>query len=265
MNDTRRQFLTGTALAAAAAAAATVSESEPVQAQGRRKTYVLVHGAWHGGWCWRRVTPLLRAKGHDVFTPTLTGLGDRAHLARPDVGLETHIQDVIAMMEMEGLLDVTLVGHSYAGAVVQGVADRVPSRIARMVYLDAYVLENGKSLADYIPAERREGFLKTGEHGGFPSFPAQAFGVTNPDEAAWVQSRLVNQPYLTFTQKQRLSGPPPKVPHLYIACTQPAMGPFTPIAAGLRKNPAWKVVELKTGHDAMVIAPRPLAELLLAG
>ena len=258
--NTRRQFMAGTTLAAAAA---TVAGSSAVRAQGRKKTYVLVHGAWHGGWCWQRVTPLLRAKGHDVFTPTLTGLGDRAHLARPDVGLDTHIQDVVAMMEMEGLLDVTLVGHSYAGAVVQGVADRVPSRIARMVYLDAYVLENGKSLADYIPAERREGFLKSGEQGGFPSFPPQAFGVTNPDDAVWLQSRLVKQPYLTFTEKQRLSGPPPKVPHLYIECTQPAMGPFTPIAAALRKVPAWKVVELKTGHDAMVIAPRPLADLLL--
>jgi len=157
-------------------------------------TYVLVHGGWHGGWCWQRVTPLLRAKGHDVFTPTLTGLGDRAHLARPDVGLDTHIQDVVAMMEMEGLLDVTLVGHSYAGAVVQGVADRVPSRIARMVYLDAYVLENGKSLADYIPAERREGFLKSGEQGGFPPFPPQAFGVTKQKILLSLTLTLVMRP-----------------------------------------------------------------------
>ena len=259
---TRRRFLTSAALAAAAASVP-LSVSAPARAQARKRTYVLVHGAWHGGWCWGRVAPMLRAKGHEVYTPTLTGLGDRAHLARPDIDLDTHIKDVVATMEMEGALDVVLVGHSYAGAVISGVADRVPSRIASMVYLDAYVLENGKSLVDYVPAERREGFVKSGEAEGFKPFPAAAFGVTDPSDAAWVGSRLVNQPFRTFTQPLRLAGPPPKVSHTYIACTQPAMGPFTPIAAALRKSPAWKVVELKTGHDAMVMQPRQLTNLLL--
>jgi pimeloyl-ACP methyl ester carboxylesterase len=259
--STRRRFLTTAALAAAAA---TVSIAPPAaRAQARRKTFVLVHGAWHGAWCWSRVAPMLRAQGHDVFTPTLTGLGDRAHLGRPDTDLDTHIKDVVATMETEGLLAVVLIGHSYAGMVVSGVADRVPSRISRMVYLDAYVVENGKSLVDYVPAERREGFVKSGEANGFPPFPPQAFGVTDPNDAAWVGSRLTNQPFRTFTQPLRLANPPPKVPHTYIACVDPAMGPFTPIAAALRRSPAWKVVDLKTGHDAMVTKPRELTNLLL--
>jgi pimeloyl-ACP methyl ester carboxylesterase len=172
---------------------------------------------------------------------------------------------VIALMDMEGLLDVTLVGHSYAGIVTQGVADRVPSRLASLVYLDAYVVQPGKSLVDYVPADRREGFVKSGEAEGFKPFPAAHFGVTDPNDIAWVGSRLVNQPFRTFTQPLTLSNPPPKVPHTYIACTQPAMGPFTPIAAALRNIPSWKVVELKTGHDAMVTQPRALANLLLQG
>jgi pimeloyl-ACP methyl ester carboxylesterase len=257
---TRRRFIAGAALAAAAA---TVPLTGVALAQARRKTYVLVHGAWHGAWCWQRVTPLLRARGHEVYTPTLTGLGERAHLRRPDTDLDTHIRDVIALMEMEGLLDVTLVGHSYAGIVTQGVADRVPSRLRSLVYLDAYVVQNGKSLVDYVPAERREPFVKSGEADGFKPFPAQHFGLSDPNDIAWVGSKLVNQPFRTFTQPLTLSGPPPKVPHTYIACTQPAMGPFTPIANALRSNPAWKVVELKTGHDAMVSDPRGLANLLL--
>src|SRR5437763_6310667 len=101
-------------------------------------TYVLVHGAWHGGWCWQRVTPLLRAAGHEVYTPTLTGLGERAHLGTPDVGLATHVEDIVTMLEYEDLTDVVLVGHSYAGMVITGVAHAVPSRLTHLVYLDAF-------------------------------------------------------------------------------------------------------------------------------
>jgi pimeloyl-ACP methyl ester carboxylesterase len=117
----------------------------------RRSTYVLVHPAWHGGWCWKKVTPLLQAKGHDVYTPTLTGLGERSHLAHPDVGLETHIQDILNVLKYEDLSDVILVGHSSSGVVITGVADRTPERIAHLVYLDAFVPENGQSMMDIVP------------------------------------------------------------------------------------------------------------------
>jgi pimeloyl-ACP methyl ester carboxylesterase len=111
-------------------------------------TYVLVHGGWHGGWCWQKVTPRLRAAGHDVYTPTLTGLGERAHLLTPAVGLETHIEDVLGVLHYEDLQQVVLVGHSYGGMVITGVADQVPERIAQLVYLDAFVPQDGQSLID---------------------------------------------------------------------------------------------------------------------
>ena len=118
-------------------------------------TFVLVHPAWLGGWCWRKVTPLLRARGHEVFTPTLTGLGERSHLAKRDIGLETHIQDVVNVLEYEDLSRVILVANSSGGVVITGVADRLPERIARLVYVDAFVPEDGQSLLDIIPPERR--------------------------------------------------------------------------------------------------------------
>jgi pimeloyl-ACP methyl ester carboxylesterase len=110
--------------------------------------FVLVHGGWHGGFCWRFVAPALRRAGHDVYTPSLTGLGDRAHLARPGIDLELHIQDVVAVLEMEDLREVVLLGHSYGGMVVTGAADRCTARIRNLVYLDAFVPENGKCALD---------------------------------------------------------------------------------------------------------------------
>ena len=118
-------------------------------------TFVLVHGAWHGGWCWRKLTPLLRAAGQEVFTPTLTGLGERAHLGSPDVGLGTHVRDVAQVLWYEDLADVVLVGHSYGGLVIGGVADQVPERLRHLVYLDAFVPEHGQSMLDLGPPERR--------------------------------------------------------------------------------------------------------------
>ena len=115
-------------------------------------TFVLVHGAWLGGWCWKKVTPLLRAAGQEVFAPTLTGLGERSHLFSPEVGLDTHIEDIIAVLEYEDLTDVILVGHSYAGMVIAGVAQKAAHRLAELVYLDSFLPESGKSLDDYLPA-----------------------------------------------------------------------------------------------------------------
>src|SRR3954452_4236427 len=109
-------------------------------------TFVLVHGAWHGGWCWKRLTPLLRAAGHEVVVPTLTGLGERSHLLTPEVGLDTHIRDITAVLKYEDLHNVVLIGHSYGGMVIAGVAEEVPERIAQLVYLDAFLPDNGKAL-----------------------------------------------------------------------------------------------------------------------
>src|SRR3954453_17747595 len=119
--------------------------------QPKSATFVLVHGAWHGGWCWQRVTPLLRAAGHEVFTPTLTGMGERSHLIHPLISLSTHIQDITAVLEYEDLHNVILIGHSYAGMVITGVAAIAETRLAHLVYLDAFLPENGMSLIDYAP------------------------------------------------------------------------------------------------------------------
>ena len=155
-------------------------------------TFLLVHGAWHGGWCWKRVTPLLRAAGHEVFTPTLTGLGERKHLMSPDIGLDTHVQDVVGVLEYEDLRDVILVGHSYAGMVITGVAGRTPERIAHLVYLDAFVPEDGKSLMDYQPPEMaelfHEGTRTEGEGYKLPAvIPPEVFGVTGEADLAWLR------------------------------------------------------------------------------
>src|SRR5438270_3797739 len=138
--------------AGAALAAGALGAAAETRATGKI-TYVLVHPAWHGGWCWRKVKPLLEAKGHEVHTPTLTGLGERSHLARPDVGLETHVQDILNVLKYEDLGGIALLGHSSSGAVITGVSDRAPERIAQLIYLDAFVPENGQSLMDIVPSQ----------------------------------------------------------------------------------------------------------------
>jgi pimeloyl-ACP methyl ester carboxylesterase len=236
-------------------------------------TFVLVHGAWHGGWCWKKVTPLLRAAGHEVYTPTLTGLGERAHLATPAVDLDTHIQDVTAVLECEDLRDVVLVGHSYGGMVITGVADRAGDRLAHLVYLDAFVPENGQSVR---PSRQPESGRPPASSQGsdepppyVPAPPPANFGVTDPEDVSWMTPRLAPHPPATFTQPLRLAGTAPLLPSTYILCTDPlfpnADNPIlTRFAERARTDPAWQYHELATGHDAMVTAPREVAGILLA-
>jgi pimeloyl-ACP methyl ester carboxylesterase len=235
------------------------------QAQSGKKTYVLVHGAWHGGWCWKRVTPLLRAAGHDVYTPTLTGLGERAHLGGLDTNLDVHIQDVLMTIQAEELSDIILVGHSYAGMVVTGVADRIPSLIKHLIYLDAFVPENGKSLVDYVAPERQAGFIKVGRETGYvTSLPMRLLGVTDPEDTAWVSRRLVKQSFQTFSQPVRLFNVgEPRFPRTYIYCSQPPTGSFDRFADTIKNNPKWTFHEMKTGHDAMITDPDGLTKILL--
>jgi pimeloyl-ACP methyl ester carboxylesterase len=230
-------------------------------------TFVLVHGGWHGGWCWKKVTPLLRVRGHEVLTPTLTGLGERAHLAAPDVGLETHVRDLLNMLEYENVRDVVLVGHSYAGMVITAVADRAPERIARLVYLDAFVPADGQALVDLLPPERRDMFLeqaRTGEQLSVPSPPPELWGVADEDDLAWVRPRVVPQPLATFTEALHLDHADATPTRTYVACTASATATtFRPFAERVRADPAWRYREIATGHDAMITAPDALAALLL--
>src|SRR5205809_2952479 len=139
-------------------------------------SFVLIHGAWHGSWCWKRVRRLLQAQGHDVFTPTLTGVGERSHLLSRDVNLETHILDIVNLIRWEELSDIVLCGHSYGGCVISGVADRIPDRIRALVYLDAFVPENGENLGQHVPGplfnQLLEGVTKVGDGWKVPPIPA---------------------------------------------------------------------------------------------
>jgi pimeloyl-ACP methyl ester carboxylesterase len=260
----RRHFIAGGA-GAALARTSRAAPSTPCNKTGERPI-VLVHGAWHGGWCWQRLVPLLAAAGHRVFTPTLTGLGDRAHLKRPDIDLDLHTRDVQALFDMEDLSDAVLVGHSYAGFVISQLAERIRPRIRRLVYLDAFVPGDRKSLLDYItPPERRAALVKSGRETGYvPAVPLPVLGVVRPQDLMWAQARVVPQPYASFTQPVRLRKPAGNgLPRDFIACTNPASDLFGHLAARLREDSDWKVHELATGNDAMIVDPVRLAALLL--
>ncbi len=232
------------------------------------KTYVLVHGAWHGGWCWTRVAERLRARGHRVSTPTLTGLGERAHLMSPDIDLALMTADLVNHLHFEDLSGVVLVGHSFAGNAITGAADQAPGRLARLVYLDAIVPESGQAPFDALPREVVAQRLRQAEKssGGLsiPPPPAAAFGVTDPDDAAWLESRLTPHPLRSFTTSQSFRGPPGNgLPAAYVLCNDPVYGPLEGSRARAREL-GWPITELAAGHDAMITAPEALADLLAA-
>lgn len=228
-------------------------------------TYVLVHGAWHGGWCWSRVARTLRETGAEVYTPTLTGLGERAHLASREVGLETHVADVLEVLEAEDLTDVVLAGHSYAGMVVTAVADHAAARIARLIYLDAVVPRDGQCLYDRAPAQVKAHFEEHARTGGegwrvpVAAASAQFLGLKREDDLRWVMPRLTPHPIRTFREAVQLRSDAPAVPRSYINCIgdKPLGQPRTAQAEGIADYH-----ELRTGHDAMVTAAQEVAALL---
>jgi pimeloyl-ACP methyl ester carboxylesterase len=223
-------------------------------------TYLVCHGAWSGGWAWKKIRALLRAAGHEVFTPTYTGLGERAHLVHPMIDLGTHIQDILNVIEYEDVRDVILVGHSYGGMVATGVGDRMPERVRCLVYLDAFVPADGQSVISLAGQGRYsapfEGWLIP------PNPPASD---TSPEDLAWVSSRRHHQPARCFSQQLRpVSGKPP-FPRSYIHCTRKAGDdPFQQYADRFRDDPAWRVHALDASHSPNITAPEALAELLLA-
>ena len=225
-------------------------------------TFVLVHGAWHGGWCWIRTCNALSATGSSVFTPTLTGLGERAHLACGQTELETHIADVLGVLEMEDLENVVLVGHSYGGIVVTAVADRAAGRIARLVYLDAVVPRDGQCLYDCVSAQAKVFFeAQAGDDWRVPvaAASAQFLGLTREEDIRWVMPKLKPHPIRTFREAVQLTAKSTSIPRTYINCigAKPLGQPRSAQAEGIVDYH-----ELKTGHDAMVTAPHEVAELL---
>ncbi|HTY55159.1 MAG TPA: alpha/beta hydrolase [Candidatus Binataceae bacterium] len=233
------------------------------------KTYVLVHGAWHGGWCWRRVSPLLMQHGHRVFSPTHTGLGERAHLMTREVGIETFVQDVIGLIDMEELENIILVGHSFGGNVITCVADRMPHRIAHMVYLDAAVPTNGQNALAPLPkAVADERIRLSRQFSGGITMPipsTEVFAVTEPADVAWLQAHLRPHPLKAYTDPIRFEHPAGNGrPVTYIACTDPEYPLLASSRDYAKKQAGWTYEEIGCGHDAMVLAPERLAELLLA-
>jgi pimeloyl-ACP methyl ester carboxylesterase len=229
-------------------------------------TFVLVHGAWHGSWCWKRVRKALQAQGHEVFTPTLTGIGERSHLLSPDVNLATHIDDVVNLVRWEELSDVVLCGHSYGGCVISGVADRIPDRIGELVYLDAFVLHDGESVHDALPPPHRAMQLElTREHGEgwrVPPIPAEVFGV-NAADIAWVNRQCTMQSLATFQQAIELKGAAGATkPATFILATGWNDSPFR-IFYERAKTKGWKTLSVQCGHDVMLDRPEELTGLLL--
>lgn len=231
-------------------------------------TFVFIHGAWHGGWSWKKLTPFLRQSGHEIFTPSLTGLGERSHLLAPEIDLETHIQDIVGLLKSEDLQDVILVGHSYGGFVITGAADRAPEHVAQLVYLDAFVPEDGQSLFDLISSEDRIKFEENARTKGdgwrIPPFPLERWGITAEEDVQWMTPRVGPQPIRTFSQPLHLKNTQRReFKRTYISCTSHRKPHYEAIANRLCTDQAWRYRELAAGHDAMVTVPDQLAALLL--
>ena len=236
--------------------------------------FVLVHGAWHGGWCWQRVALLLQHQGHRVHAVTLTGLGERAHLLSPAITLDTHIDDVISAIEVEELHDVVLAVHSYAGMIGTAVADRIGKHLKHLVYVDAVIPKPGESWSSTQSAatqQQRLSAAKASTRFSFPPPDPVVFGLTDADHA-WVKRRQTPHPGNTYQaplsfDMRRVAA----IARTFVNCTQPALATIEPSRLRAKDPKFWdgawlpnsKIVEIKTGHDPMISEPAALAKILL--
>lgn len=225
--------------------------------------FVLVHGAWHGAWCWRNILPALWAKGHRAFAVTLTGVGEREHLMSSSIRLATHIDDVVSVIETEELARFVLVGHSYGGLLITAVADRYAERITGLVYLDAIVPRSGESWSSsHDESARQARRADIARHGAIPPAPSSAYGLTGED-AAWVDRRQrphpggVYEDVLQFDEARVAS-----LPRTFVDCTSPALPTIEKSRHRVRSEPGWQVITIATGHDPMISAPAQLLEIL---
>lgn len=217
---------------------------------------VLVHGAWGGGWVWRRVADRLRLRGHRVFAPTLTGLGDRSHLCSPAVNLTTHVTDVVNLAVWEDLDGFVLCGHSYGGAVITGVAERIGARIASIVYLDAFIPADGEAMADIAPRKPTPG-------GTTPPPVGNLFRVNDRDRA-WVEAKSTPQPNATFTEKLAVSGAYQRIPkRAFIRASIYDAPHFRRYYDMCKATPGWRTYEVAAGHMVMIDAPDALSRILV--
>jgi pimeloyl-ACP methyl ester carboxylesterase len=230
-------------------------------------TFVLVHGAWEAGWAWKWVSPILRAAGHDVYTPSLTGLGERSHLLNREVDLETHIQDVLGVINWGQLENVTLVGHSSGGMVITGTADRAQNKIGSLIYLDAFLPKNGQALIDLMSSERSASIRQLAEEMGegwyVPPLPAPAWHVHDPNQAALLDELSTPHPLATMTQKISHSDNHFKIKKkAYVLATGYEPSSF-PQFADQAKDMDWPIEELATHHFTMFSMPQETADILM--
>jgi len=235
------------------------------------RTFVLIHGAWHGGWVWAGVAQRLARAGHRVLAPSLTGLADRAHLFGSQVTLATHVEDVVRLIEWDAGDECVLVGHSYGGNVLSGVADRLRERVAHYVFFDAVVPPDGARCwrwADFNTEADRQARLLAIAGGGcgvaLPAPPAEVFDIEDPALRDWVAARLTPMPAGTYLGEIRFeNGASSGLARTYIGVTDPPYPVMRPVYERVRDDPSWRWRTVAGGHDAMVTAPGPVSELLL--
>jgi pimeloyl-ACP methyl ester carboxylesterase len=225
---------------------------------------VLAHGAWSAAWAWKKMRPLFAAAGHQFFAPTYTGLGERAHLAKPEVDLGTHIQDVVGVLETEDLKDVTLIGHSYGGMVATGVAEKARRRIARIVYLDAFAPKDGQSLFDLVGPKVAEGMRgkAMGEGGGWRIPPNPMPADTSPEDMAWATPRRRSQPIKTFEQKISIASKDAPPRHYVYALKSAPGDVFRQFGERAKSESGWTYYELAASHNPHITCPQELRDLL---
>jgi pimeloyl-ACP methyl ester carboxylesterase len=221
-------------------------------------TFFVAHGAWSAGWAWKKMHPLLRERGHALVVPTQTGLGERAHLAGPEVDLETHLADLLGVLHSEDLHGLILVGHSYGGMLATVLADRAPERFTQLVYLDAFVPQDGQALADLVPPEARRSWPTD----DWRTPPNPISPDTSPEDVAWIMPRRVPQPRRCFIQPVKLTGAGARLPRTYIRCARTgAIDVFLPFAQHAQRE-GWRYHELDASHSPNVTAPEALTRLL---
>jgi pimeloyl-ACP methyl ester carboxylesterase len=229
-----------------------------------KKTFLLCHGAWGGGWGWRKMHPLMQAAGHRLLTPTYTGLGERAHLANPDIDLETHIQDILNVIKYEDPRDFVLLGHSYGGMVATGVADRARELISQVIYLDAFVPRDGQCLLDFLPPseqQRMRDGVASGDGWRIPPNPSPP--DTPQADLDWQAPRRVAMPVKCFETKLKLMHGETILPRSFVYCTRIApANVFGQFANRTRADPAWRYFEIDASHSPNVTAPEALMALL---
>ena len=242
-----------------------------VRATDRRRDrppFVLLHGGRHGGWCWRRVAPQLRARGHEVYTPTLTGLGERSHLLSPDIGLDTHIADIVGVFEYEDIADAIFVVHSYGGIPATGAMESIAGRVRTLVYLDALLPRSGQSMLDIVGAgDTRDGMVQRaaaeGEGWFIPPSDASHWGVTDPDDLVWVNGKVTSQPFKTYQDPVPAAERAWAHPTVYIECRPSTPFPLDNPRARAADGGPYRYLVIDAAHDVMVTAPDELTALLI--